>query len=69
MKHPQRLHRCPCCGRRVIKRPGNYEICPHCKWEDDPVQRKAPTFAGGANHLSLVDYKMSFRNADSPEEN
>jgi hypothetical protein len=58
MKHPLRLHRCPACGRRTIKRPGNYEICPCCKWEDDPVQRKDPTFAGGANRLSLKDFSL-----------
>ena len=46
-------HLCPCCGRAVDGKPGDYTICPHCAWEDDPVQAKDPTFAGGANPLSL----------------
>lgn len=35
------------------ERYGEYIICPHCGWEDDPVQFKDPNFAGGANELSL----------------
>ena len=44
---------CPCCGRYRFKEKGAYEICPVCGWEDDPVQRRDPDFAGGANALSL----------------
>lgn len=45
--------RCPCCERDVIHDPGSYEVCPICGWEDDPVQREDPDFAGGANQESL----------------
>ena len=46
-------HECPCCRARVKGRAGQYAICPHCGWEDDPTQAQAPDFAGGANRLSL----------------
>jgi Cysteine-rich CPCC len=29
--------------------PGSYEICPVCFWDDDLVQLRWPTYAGGAN--------------------
>ncbi|MCF0151496.1 MAG: VOC family protein [Firmicutes bacterium] len=44
---------CPVCKRLVFEEKGGYEICPVCGWEDDPVQRKDPHFAGGANRMSL----------------
>lgn len=44
---------CPVCRRCSFEEKGGYEICPVCGWEDDPVQRKDPDFAGGANKLSL----------------
>ncbi|WP_137392522.1 CPCC family cysteine-rich protein [Rhodoligotrophos defluvii] len=49
----QNLNPCPCCGTRVISKPGSYEICPICGWEDDPLQSEDPEFWGGANQLSL----------------
>lgn len=47
------LQPCPCCGARVIKALGGYEICAVCGWEDDPVQSNEPNYAGGANKMSL----------------
>lgn len=46
---------CPCCGHRVLDAmPGSYEICPVCFREDDGVQFRWPTMAGGANKVSLL---------------
>lgn len=49
-------YKCPCCGFYTFeKRPnGNYDICPVCFWEDDPIQLKDQLYAGGANKISLV---------------
>ena len=52
-KNEDRL--CPCCGRHYFEEKDAYEICPVCGWEDDPLQRREPDFAGGANALSLND--------------
>lgn len=46
---------CPCCGNKMISEPGNYEICPVCDWEDDPVQLSDPDLLGGENILSLLN--------------
>src|SRR5690348_11043484 len=49
---------CPSCGFLVYRgRPGSYEICPVCGWEDDVVQLEAPGYAGGANQESLHAYQ------------
>ncbi|WP_208413300.1 CPCC family cysteine-rich protein [Xanthomonas campestris] len=58
---------CPCCGRRTITELGNYEICPVCRWEDDPVQSEDPNFSGGANELSLHLAKIRW-GSNSPGE-
>ncbi len=44
--------RCPVCKQYFFSE-AEYEICQICGWEDDPIQRKDPDFAGGANTLSL----------------
>jgi len=48
---------CACC--RLFKLPNGslHEICPICGWEDDEVQNDDPDFEGGANDLSLNQYK------------
>ncbi|SET02225.1 Cysteine-rich CPCC [Kosakonia radicincitans] len=54
------LYPCPCCGNMTISELGNYEICPVCDWEDDPVQSSDPDFSGGANTLSLLEARKEF---------
>lgn len=54
------LYPCPCCGNKTIGELGNYEICPICEWEDDPVQSEDPDFAGGANSPSLNEARLLF---------
>ena len=50
---------CPSCGFLVFgERPGSYEICELCGWEDDPVQRESPAMGGGANKRSLVQSQL-----------
>ena len=53
--------KCPVCGQYTFKSgPGSYEICPICGWEDDKAQYKDPTLKGGANKLSLKEYKEQY---------
>ena len=54
---------CPCCGYKTFygeKPNGNYEICPVCFWEDDPIQSADINYAGGANSVSLKQAKQNF---------
>ena len=53
---------CPCCGDPTLDEepPGTYAICAVCFREDDPVQFDDPSFAGGANELSLAEARVSY---------
>ena len=54
-------HTCPCCGYRTLtQKPGNYDICHVCLWEDDPVQLLDPWYRGGANSVSLCEAQESY---------
>lgn len=54
---------CPCCGYLTIgeEPPGTFEICPVCFWEDDNVQFEDPSYAGGANSVSLNQARENFK--------
>jgi hypothetical protein len=52
---------CPCCGYLVLQeRPGSYDICPICFWEDDIVQLRDPFYSGGANKVSLIEAQRNY---------
>ena len=53
---------CPCCGYLTYldKPNGGFDICPVCRWEDDPVQIADPDYAGGANAVSLNEGRRNF---------
>ena len=49
--------KCTCCGKASV---GEYEICPVCGWENDPVQTSHPSTARGANKMTLDEAKRAF---------
>lgn len=61
---------CPCCGFLTYLSPpnGSFDICPVCYWEDDAVQSGDPSFAGGANRVSLNEAKRNFAKYGASEE-
>lgn len=50
--------KCSCCDKSIINE--KYEICNFCGWEDDPIQNKDDNYSGGANKLSLLEYRRKF---------
>lgn len=40
---------------------GDYDICPICFWEDDPVQSENPDYRGGANKISLHEAQKNYK--------
>ena len=54
------LH-CPCCGQFEYEEVNGYEVCEVCGWEDDPLQFEKPDYAGGANRLSLNEYRKKWQ--------
>ena len=62
-------YHCPVCGEYIFDEgPGSFDICPVCEWEDDPVQAADPDYSGGANHLSLNEYKERWRHLHEESE-
>ena len=59
---------CPCCGYYTLESVGEYEICPVCFWEDDPLQREKPDYEGGANELSLNECRENYKKYGACEE-
>ena len=53
---------CPVCHNYHFSKINSYEICPICGWEDDLIQLEDPDFKGGANKLSLNEYKIRYKN-------
>lgn len=53
-------HNCPICGKHEFSENGSFEICPVCGWEDDNLQLKHPDYDGGANDMSLNEYKKNW---------
>lgn len=59
---------CPCCGFLTLDEPGEWEICPVCFWEDDPVQTAERTSHTGANKCSLLEARQNFMRMGACEE-
>lgn len=53
------MKKCICCGLGYVDDGGD-DICNVCGWQDDDIQNDDPDFAGGANALSLNDYRRAF---------
>lgn len=53
-------HMCPVCGKYEFVDHNSFDICEFCGWEDDDVQLSNPDFGGGANDLSLNQYKEKY---------
>ena len=47
---------CRCCKKYWIE-DDVHDICVVCGWEDDPVQNDDEDWEGGANNLSLREYR------------
>ena len=52
-------YNCKVCGLGEIEH--EYSICNVCGWEDDDIQNDDPDYIGGANHMSLNEYKKFWK--------
>ncbi len=53
-------HKCPICGKYEFEDDSSFDICPFCGWEDDGIMEDDPDYSGGANDLSLNEYKKQY---------
>jgi hypothetical protein len=61
---------CPVCRYHTFEIIGDWDICPVCGWNSDPVQEAMPDDSTGANGISLNDARNNFEaiGAISPEK-
>ena len=53
---------CPVCNKHKFSEYDSFEICPVCGWEDDAVATRHPDLEGGANSISLNEYRKKEEN-------
>ncbi len=49
-------NKCKVCGLGCIEH--DFDICEYCGWEADNLQNDDPNYSGGANDMSLNQYKQ-----------
>jgi len=49
---------CPVCGKYRFK--FEFDVCDFCGWENDGLQLEKPDYVGGANTLSLNEYRKQW---------
>lgn len=52
----QARNKCKVCGLGNIEH--DFDICEYCGWEADDLQNDDPNYSGGANNMSLNQYKQ-----------
>ena len=57
---------CKCCGFRTVEY--YFDICEVCGWQQDDIQEDDPNFEGGANKLSLNQYRAKWLKEHHREE-
>lgn len=64
------MRECPVCNNYTLDEINyEYEICKECFWEYDPVQVENPDYFGGANYLSLNEYRTLYKELKTKNPN
>ena len=53
--------KCPVCSEYDFTMDNNFDVCPVCEWENDGVQLDDPNYRGGANELSLNEFRANWQ--------
>jgi hypothetical protein len=56
--------KCPVCGKHYFSDRANFEVCPICNWENDPLQYDLPDEDGGANRMSLNQAREAWKKGE-----
>ena len=62
-----KLRKCHCCYYNTLP-DYEFEICEVCGWQQDDIQEDDPNFEGGANKLSLNQYRAKWLKEHHREE-
>lgn len=58
--------KCPVCGQYEFEEKDDFDICDVCGWENDGLQYDQPDYWGGANDMSLNQYKAAWEDGGDP---
>ena len=64
-------YQCYCCGNYSLEEnpeDPTFEICPICRWENDPIQNSDIDYYGGANRISLRDARENYKKMGAKRE-
>lgn len=61
MRNKIPVHMCPVCGKHRFTGYGSFDIYKFCGWEADDLMEDNPDYSGGANDLSLNDYRKEYQ--------
>jgi ribosomal protein L37AE/L43A len=53
--------KCPVCGKYEFPQENDFDVCEICGWENDGVQYDDPDYEGGANRLSLNQFREKWQ--------
>ena len=59
---------CPVCGKYTFEYAGDFDICPVCNWEDEPLQLENPDEEDCTNHMSLNQAREAWANGKRVDE-
>ena len=62
-------HLCPVCGMYEFPEKDSFDVCQVCGWEDDWYQLIKPDLAGGANRLSLNQFRKEWEAEPNGKKN
>ena len=54
------MFECLVCGKYKFEAQNDFDVCDICGWENDGVQFDDPDYCGGANTLSLNQYRAKW---------
>ena len=57
-------HLCPVCGKHWFEEYGSFDYCPVCGWQDDNLETCYVGYEGGANGMTVEEYRERWKNGD-----
>lgn len=52
--------KCPVCGEYEFEEDDDFDVCEICGWENDGIQNDDPDYDGGANSMSLNEFRAAW---------
>ena len=57
-------HLCPVCNEHQFEEYGSFDYCPVCGWQDDDLETLYVDYDGGANGMTVEEYRKRWKSGD-----